>query len=284
VSARCSGGTWHLVRLVKSGASLAIALGTMAAVAQEPAPERELGRPRPGSIVMLGVQDVFEGKIVKGVPYSARTETEVVRTLADGNRIVNRTTGFVARDSEGRIRREQSLAAIGALVVGPQAPSVVAIHDPVEQVTYLLDARTRIARRMKGTDGTPRGNRRPGLGPPFDDTSKSGARTEEESLGTRTIDGLSAEGTRQTFTLPEGAVGNERPIQIVSERWYSADVQAQVATTHSDPRFGESRYRLTDVDRREPDKSLFEIPRDYTIQEGPPRGPDAFRPPQPSPK
>jgi hypothetical protein len=269
------------MRLMRCAAALAAVLWTLSALAQEPPPDPFRGRPRDGAIVMLGVRDAFEGKTVKGVPYSARTETEIVQNLADGNRIVNRTTGFIARDSEGRTRREQALAAIGALVVGPQAPRIVAIHDPVEQVTYLLEGQTKTARRLRDPADRQPGFPRPGFGPPPAEASESSGRAEEESLGTRSIEGLTAEGTRRIVTLPEGVVGNERPIQIVSERWYSPEVQAQVATSHSDPRFGESRYRLTDVDRREPDKALFEVPRDYTIQEGPLRGSDRLGPRQP---
>jgi TonB family protein len=87
-----------------------------------------------------------------------------------------------------------------------------------------------------------------------------------ESLGKQTIEGVEAEGTRTTVTFPAGAIGNERPINIVSERWYSPELQTVVMTKHSDPRFGETTYRLTNINRSEPARTLFEVPSDYTLK------------------
>jgi TonB family protein len=90
-----------------------------------------------------------------------------------------------------------------------------------------------------------------------------------ESLGKQTIEGVEAEGTRTTITIPAGMMGNERPINIVSERWYSPELQTVVMTKHSDPRFGETNYRLTNINRGEPARTLFEVPSDYTVKERP---------------
>jgi hypothetical protein len=93
-------------------------------------------------------------------------------------------------------------------------------------------------------------------------------RGKTESLGKQTIEGLEAEGTRNVQTIPAGEIGNERPIEIVFERWYSPELQTVVMTRHADPRFGETVYRLTNISRDEPAKSLFEVPGDYTVKEG----------------
>jgi hypothetical protein len=90
----------------------------------------------------------------------------------------------------------------------------------------------------------------------------------KENLGKQTIEGVEAEGTRTTITIAAGEIGNERPIEIVSERWYSPELQLVVMTRHSDPRSGETTYKLTNINRAEPAKSLFEVPSDYTIKEG----------------
>jgi TonB family protein len=90
--------------------------------------------------------------------------------------------------------------------------------------------------------------------------------SNSESLGKQNVEGVEAEGTRSTVTIPAGEIGNDRPIEIVSERWYSNELQTVVMTRHSDPRFGESTYRLTNIDRGEPAKSLFEVPADYTLK------------------
>jgi hypothetical protein len=77
-----------------------------------------------------------------------------------------------------------------------------------------------------------------------------------------------AEGTRITLTIPAGKIGNERPIATVNERWYSQELQTVVLTKNSDPRMGETTYRLTNINRGEPDPSLFQVPADYTVEEG----------------
>ena len=93
-------------------------------------------------------------------------------------------------------------------------------------------------------------------------------RTEKpavESLGTQFMEGIAVEGTRTTTTIPAGQIGNEQPISVVSERWYSPDLKALVMSRQSDPRFGETTYRLTNLTRAEPSPELFEIPKDFKI-------------------
>src|SRR5258708_4480733 len=88
-----------------------------------------------------------------------------------------------------------------------------------------------------------------------------------ESLGTQTFEGVQAEVMRFTITIPAGNEGNDQPLDIVSERWYSPELQVVVMGKHSDPRNGEVVYRLTNINRSEPARSLFEAPADFTITE-----------------
>jgi hypothetical protein len=233
------------------------------------------GPPHGGGIDFLGVREAFEGKRVKGVPYQAQVVTEFVQTLGDGNHIVRRTTATVARDGEGRTRREHNIAAIGPMVA-PDAHRIISIHDPVAEVSYMLNPDRHTARRIPmrrpGEEGGgPEGDRR-GPRPPWDRRAggASSPAPETESLGKQVIEGVDAEGTRYTTTIPADTFGNERPIQIVSERWYSPELQVVVMSRHRDPRFGETTYRLTGITRGEPDKSQFEVPADYKVEEGPP--------------
>jgi TonB family protein len=94
--------------------------------------------------------------------------------------------------------------------------------------------------------------------------------SKTESLGKQNIEGVDAEGTRNTVEIPAGEIGNEREIEIVFERWYSPELQLVVMTKHSDPRFGETTYRLININRSEPAHELFELPDDYTLNETPP--------------
>jgi hypothetical protein len=115
-------------------------------------------------------------------------------------------------------------------------------------------------------------------------SSKHEAKTEK--LEARSFDGVTAEGTRTTVTIPAGDIGNEQPIQIVDEHWSSPELQITVMTRHSDPRSGETTYRLTNISRAEPAAALFQVPSDYTVKEagGPGGGVRrTFRRPAPPP-
>jgi len=94
-----------------------------------------------------------------------------------------------------------------------------------------------------------------------------------ESLGRQTIEGVPADGTRTIFTIPAGQIGNDQPMQIVSETWYSPDLQVTVMSRHSDPRAGETVFRLTNVSRSAPAAALFQPPADFTVREATPQQP-----------
>ena len=257
-----------------AGVGLAAAASWAQSVPQ-PVP---LSVPQPGlppPFVLMRGEDAFEKETVRGLPFTARTETELVQTLADGNRISAHWTGFVARDGEGRVRREQPLAAIGPLLAGPSAPRLTVIVDPVRRSNWFLDSDAKAVRRMAWP---PEGGRsRPGLpGPPGD----AAAASVTESLGSREIVGVEAQGKRSTYVIPAGQFGNERPLSIVNESWSSAELHVVLETRHSDPRFGETRFRLTEFQQGEPDRALFEVPAGYVVEDGPPR-PGPFGPPRP---
>ncbi len=86
-----------------------------------------------------------------------------------------------------------------------------------------------------------------------------------ENLGQQFMEGVTVEGTRTTVTIAAGLIGNELPIKIVSERWYSPELKVLVMSRQSDPRFGETTYRLTSITRGEPAPELFEVPADYQV-------------------
>jgi hypothetical protein len=231
---------------------------------------------------LLGAVAGVPRRVVRNAPYSAATHTEITQTLADGNRIHHPTNGKIFRDSEGRVRNEQTLAGLDALAPHAGAQQVVFINDPVAGVNYALNIHDKTATRTTwGRPGGPEGGR--GRGPGSRGDSPKGAapggrfgrgpngqgdNVKTESLGRRTIAGLPADGTRTTFTIPAGQAGNEQPMQIVSEVWYSPDLQATVFSRHWDPRMGEEIFRLSDIARAEPPAALFQPPPDYQIVEG----------------
>lgn len=235
-----------------------------------------------------------EARTTKGAPYSAEAVTESTQTLADGNRINQKATTRIYRDGEGRTRREQ-LNESGAV-------ESIFIVDPGTGTSYVFEhGPNRIRERVTGTDSTEtvsegapaivafKGN--VGGNVFFENRIKArttaeaeaagkmrqagpekraaGERADEgqsvrEDLGTTTIEGLAATGTRTTTTIPAGAIGNLQPIKIVSEEWFSPDLKILLLTKHNDPRSGETIYRLLNVVRAEPDRSLFSVPADET--------------------
>ena len=92
-----------------------------------------------------------------------------------------------------------------------------------------------------------------------------GSQVVSRPLGTRAFDGVVAEGTRTTMTIPAGAIGNLAPIEVVTERWFSKELQTAVMITRNDPRSGETVYRLTNIVRGEPSPDLFTVPTDFTV-------------------
>ncbi len=329
----------------------------------------------------------FDSKLVKGAPFSADVESEMIQTLADGNRIIRRSSGAIYRDTEGRTRRENTINAIGS-IAGSDPLRTVTINDPVTWATYSLDPLSRIARKMgvsyarvpapprtavRSNDGSTEPPKKVNVSggvlqgtalkkvqpayPPIAKAAKaSGAvqvqitvseegrvietnvisghpllrdaaaqaasqwefkptelggvpvkvqgvltfnftladdsnneqaaqpmaartrqgvmiKTNEESLGKQTMEGVEVEGKRATTTIPAGAIGNELPIEIVSESWYSPELQTIIYSKHNDPRTGENVYRMTNIRRGDPDASLFQVPPDYTIKEVPPPPP-----------
>ncbi len=231
-------------------------------------------------------------KLVKGAPYSAQAVTEMTQILSDGNRIVNTSSAAVYRDGEGRTRREQTLRAIGNFSAAAEPFQTISINDPVAGVAYVLEPHSKTARKIQGLhiEATPSAGFKVSSsgseGQNFTFTTADGAVAikrataeskaaegkgtksyRKEDLGTQTIEGVSATGTRTTVTIPAGQIGNERAIEIVEERWFSPDLQTMVMTRRSDPRSGETVYRLTNINRAEPDHSLFEVPADYVVNE-----------------
>ena len=328
----------------------------------------------------------FDNRLVKDAPFSAETLSETVQTLADGNRIVQRSTGHAYRDGQGRTRTERSFRMGGS--GGEQ--KTITIYDPTTGDNFILDPEKRTARKAKmffrvagqqiaerthaqtsmttempkrvvisggelqgktikrvqpvyptvakaaGVEGTTQvqvmisetgevvdasvisGH------PLLRDTSVDAARQWQfkstevegkpvkvqgiltfnyklagksenaqnadnpnaltmmklnsnlEKLGKQMIEGVECEGTRITTTLPAGAIGNENPIQTIHENWVSTDLKMTILTKHTDPRFGETTYRVININRAEPDPGLFTVPSDYKIQEGGPGGTGNF--------
>ncbi len=248
--------------------------------------------------------DALDAAPVKGAPFCASITTEHTQIFADGNRIHTTDASTLCRDSEGRTRREAGINLLGAATQKPTG-KLITIFDPVAGAHYILNSESKTAHKMaapllkpgaiggeaganaafeKGervmvyhTEGGP-GPGGPGLAAPGPDIffkqvfvskgdHEDGPTPVTENLGDQTIDGIHATGTRITTTIPAGKMGNEQPITVTSERWFSPELKITVMTKHSDPWAGELKTQFTNVNTAEPDASLFSVPADYKLVE-----------------
>ncbi len=214
-----------------------------------------------------------EGKVVKGLPFSAQAVTEHTQTLSDGNHIHVTHNASVFRDSEGRVRREVTITGMAPLAASTGGSKLIMINDVVAGVRYMLNPDTKTANKLPPKHMHGGAMMKGGEGNVFYQKAEGGAGAPKpvvENLGNQVMQGLTVQGTRTTTTIPAGQMGNERPIEIVSERWYSPDLQTVIKFAHSDPWAGETTFQLTNINRAEPDASLFQVPAGYTVKEGPP--------------
>ena len=274
-----------LLRLAFAGVLIAAA-----ASAQQPGPPPGRGM---GGARFLGAQPGMPGRVVKNAPFSAELVTETSQTLADGNRIKQTNTVRMYRDSEGRTRREQALKNLGGLAPNSNLPQLVFIHDPVAGADLALNPSNRTATRsvrpqhgdgasphmaggegrgpnpmMRGNSPAPDGTGN-ATGPQVRGMRRNNRNIKTEALGRQVIEGVQADGTRTTMTIAAGEIGNEQPIQIVSETWYSPDLQMVVLSKRSDPRSGETVVRMTNISRAEPPRTMFDVPADYKVTDAP---------------
>jgi len=216
------------------------------------------GPPPPPNAMFIGAELRFGDKLITGQPFSADTVIEDTHRLFDGSTVTKKNTGAMYRDGAGRTSREQQLDMVGNFAVSnvqnkPQM--LVFINDFSSKTQYFIDLNNKVARKSRiGQGGPPSGEKHD---PPDAKT---------ESLGTKMIEGVSAEGTRITFEIPVGQIGNDKPIQVVTENWFSPELQVMVMSRHTDPMAGEHVFRLTNIKRAEPAADLFTVPSGFRVE------------------
>jgi hypothetical protein len=240
-------------------------------------------------------------RVLTNAPYSGQQVHTTVQTLADGTHITSppmATMGPVPktwRDSQGRVRMERSMLLGNNNL--RNVPTLVQIDDPVSGYAYVMDDVNRVAHRIALTPSSQRSTamaRRANPAPTAAGRGRGGAvatgtlmsgapaqiqanrpatmsydmmppQPTTESLGTQMIDGVLAQGTRMTRIIPTGAQGNDGPITITTDNWYSPDLQLNLLTVTTDPRSGVQTTKFTDFSRAEPDPALFMVPVGYSI-------------------
>jgi hypothetical protein len=239
----------------------------------------------PGNVRFMAQELTINGRPVANAPYSADETTESVQTLADGTRIANSTTSKVYRDSQGRTRRELSFPAIKGSI---PSHTMISISDPVAGVNYTLDPQQKVAHKMPSfamtTGSNPEMTSK--LKAEMQSRIEAGNTTirsntmeyrvvasggssnaKREDLPSTMMEGVNVTGARETTVIETGAMGNDRPITISSERWYSPELQMEVKSVRNDPRMGTTTHSVTNISRSEPDATLFQVPSDYRLED-----------------
>ena len=258
-----------MIYRVGAGLCLVVVMIPLVGVAEERDPAEEIGGPLTGSVVL-------------NAPFSADATTSVRLTFRDGTKLDQSTTARYYRDTIGRVRVELPTDGIGAAntperhfrtIVAPAlgiAP--VWTLDPVRRTAHILP-RPYLAMVTGGAnefavpigDGfitfrrardllTP--NR---IGDPYSYNVE-----QTESLGSRRIAGVDTMGSRVTMTIPAGYWQNDKPIELVDERWESPELKLLIAAHFRDSRTGDVEYRLSNIRRVEPSSDLLGMPADYT--------------------
>ena len=268
-------GKWLLLGLTVVGLSAFAAAQSEAPTPPPPPPPHDMMMMHgPGPMAGMGHDGIGEGKLVKGVPMSGEMIVTRDTTLADGNSIHTQNQTMIYRDSQGRVRREIGFE-LNTPSTGAAKRAMIVITDPVSGNRYMLNPENKTAHQMPLHPG------KPGPGAPdamHDMHGKMGggpnaANLKTDQLGTKAINGLQAVGTRMTRTIPAGEIGNLNPIEVVTERWYSSDLQLPLLTSHNDPMMGTMTVKLVNINRGEPDASLFQVPSDYKLVSGKPGEP-----------
>ena len=249
-----------------------------------PATPAAAGQTHPSVEAKVKLRPMHTGSIVIGAPYAAEETRDAHQTLSDGTHIaLRRSINWQYRDSQGRTRTERPFVTARGESDAAE-PRMVEIGDPVAGFSYILDvqnhvahryvfpANTRVYRAGDPSGDAPvftdsEGHPRPTTAnvPPLVQPDRPRPTFAREPLGTQTIEGVTVEGERTTTTFPTGFEGNDRPIVRVCERWFSRDLHLTLSLKCSDPRTGETNVRLVNVQLGEPDRSLFEVPPDYTV-------------------
>ena len=200
---------------------------------------------------------------VTNAPYSATFTSTSTEKLQDGTVITRTDTRSASRDSMGRIREELDFPAHG----DKPAHTFITIVDPVARTVTQLqpDEKTAVVRALRTPPASPSGTVAPA--PDAAHTPRDNNNVVRADLGSKTIDGDVASGTRTTRTIPAGTMGNAAAIVSTDEKWVSTDLKIELMRTDNDPFHGTHTTTVTSLNRTEPNAALFTVPSGYTVKQ-----------------
>ena len=197
---------------------------------------------------------------VQHAPFTSVVTAEWTKTLEDGSTVTRQNHRVVMRDGAGRIFQERRMLVPKD---GQAQPALMRteISDPAQHIKYFCRPEDHVC-ALRDYDG-----------PPAETTEATGVTGEgkmeltREDLGKSNISGVEVQGTKETRTIAAGAIGNDRPISITKEFWYSPQLGLNMMVKRSDPRIGTQVFTVTEVGLAEPDPKYFQLPAGFVVKD-----------------
>jgi hypothetical protein len=200
-----------------------------------------------------------------GAQFSAIYETTSTHTLPNGAHVTQSGSyERLYRDSEGRARREMLLRLAGDETNGI---FIIEVFDPIAGVQFVLDDQSHIAHRAPFSAEKPRPPSLtvPGYTAETDPAARRPNPNEStEYFVNQTMEGVNVVGKRITRNYAAGFQGSGVPFTIVNEEWLCPELDMRILDKSTDSRGTERTFRVSNINRSEPDASLFRIPEGYT--------------------
>lgn len=195
---------------------------------------------------------------VANAPFTATVSMDVTRTLPDGSTVTQYNQRVVMRDSTGRVFQERRTLVPKNGQRQPM-PWRTEFSDPASHQKYFCELQRRVCR--VGPYAAPTSFNLQPAGP----LPAQRGNLTRESLGKNFINGVEADGTRETTVLNAGTVGNDRPLTITREFWYSLRLGINVVEKRVDPRDATVSIQVSNISLTEPDASYFAVPSGFSV-------------------
>lgn len=229
----------------------------------------------------------FERTIVVQLAFFRNTDYRNLYTTS-GWHSRNKDQDFFDLSRRQRPNAPRLVARTG--IVCQRRPTRSVINDPVAGFTYTLDHKASSASRnviaqlpfrssapIETASKRASGRNQILPMPSTFETGKTALRTDTtsdvpktpESLGTREIEGILAEGIRLSFTVPAGTIGMIIPVETAAERWHAPALQTVVLLKRTVSRYRKTTYTLTDINaanQRQPSSLCLPTTGSRTIE------------------
>jgi hypothetical protein len=251
--ARCGEAALFVSCVLAMGVSCQAQEGTPSNQAQESTPASHA----PDGNSFEQIQSIIIPPVINA-PFTATVTAKLIRKLQDGGTMTKTNHRLVERDGSGRIFQERRWLVPAE---GAQEPQISRLDfsDPITHVRYFCHPGRKICEE---TDYfMPDSFSEVAAG-----ASADGTRTlTRKDLGRQAFEGFDTVGTLETTTIQAGVIGNDRPVAVTKEFWYSPELGVNLLVKREDPRFGTQIFAVTEVQRGEPNPAAFELPAGYKV-------------------